>query len=242
MDLEKIQRRIARALAIARGGANKFESESALKRAQEIAAKYDIDLASFEAKTAKEESAKGDAIRVDYTPKSSALWRASLGWAITAYAGISMVRSGKNFALIGRQVDIDLWRTLYERAETEIDTEAAKYIASRPHLSSGEKKSMSDTFRKGAASGFYERLERYKAQAANSEQGKANAAVMATTSTGPTTALVMVGRELSVKAAEKRHFPKLSNMVVTVAAQSRSGYYDGHKFGKGLGVQRGNLS
>jgi hypothetical protein len=237
MDIEKIKTRIARALALAADQAGTSEGCVAAMRAAEMAAKYGIDVATL----TDAGRVSDEAIRTDYTPASSSLWRASLAWKVAEYAGIRMIRlSGSGgFALIGRKADIATWKALYERAEADINTEGARYVRSLPAWASA--KSEGDTFRKHAASGFGARLRDHAAAARASEQGRATEAALATAGRAPGgTALVMVGRALAVQAREQAEFPKLGTVKIKTGGSSRAAS-DGYRFGRGMGVHRGNL-
>lgn len=226
--MSKAYEKIRKLLALA-FGSDGPEADSALAAAERLAAKLGVELETvdFENHGQKKDHAEG----VSYYPESSSLWRASLAWAVARYAGVKMIRHhrGKEWTIVGRPVDVNLWRSLFTRAESEIDTEAKRYTANLPRWVS--KKSEGDTFRKGAASGFGQRLREWREQAKGHEHASPEE---------KGTALVLVGRDALVAAKTKELFPRLKSINVN-AGGSRAAFNDGHRFGKSMGVHRGNL-
>lgn len=223
------RKRIAHLLALGRGDGP--EAETARRTAAEIAAKYGIDVATVEVETGQ-----ADAPRVStYTPENTAMWRASLGWAVARFAGVTMIRFRSTWSVVGRPQDVATWRYFYARAEGEIDNEARAF-ARQERAGFRSVRTEADTFRKGAARGFGERLAAYRAESERSRPSPAPAAPAPSTST----ALVMVGRDLAVAAAVKQAFPKLRTIGVS-ARGSFDSYARGRAFGRNLGVHRGNL-
>jgi hypothetical protein len=244
LDLGKIRARITRCLALARSATGP-EAATATARAAAIAARYGIDLRSVAQDAAN--AAPVDApVRQSYAPTNSSLWRASLAWKVAAYAGIEMVRSrGRDhaFFLIGRPADIATWTALYERAEGEIDAEATRYVRAMEADGywSRSKRSDGDTFRKHAASGFGARLREQAAQAAQSTNGKVTSAALASAGVQDGgNALVLVSRALAVEAKKTAEFPTLRTIRVKSSGSS-SAARDGDRFGRSMGIHRGNL-
>lgn len=231
---DSLMRKLSALLALAQNkGASQAEAASAMARAKAIAARYDVALETVPVGGIVNNAV----INEHFHPGTTSMWRASLGWNIARYAGIQMIRVGGKpvkFSLVGRQADIDLWRTLYARASDEIDSEGKRY-------STGRGKSEGDTFRKGAASGFGARLADWKREAEASEQGKINRdALHQTEEQEQSTALVLVGREIAVKNKVAQVHPKLKNVAIERRG-SRAAHEDGVRFGRSMGVHRGNL-
>ena len=218
---EKIIERIRRCLSLAQNAAGTPEGEVAMDRAVNIARKAGIDISTIEVNPVV------GASRSFYTPSSISMWKALLAWEVAKYAGIEMLRDKEKWHLIGRPQDVDTWRGFYLRAEREIDEEAKKYIASY-----GGGKSEGDTFRKSAASGFGERLARYKKECAPEVSNYVPPA--------GGTMLVMTGRALEVRSLKEKLYP--NTRTVSVASKgSSSARAAGYSFGNSMGVHRGNL-
>ena len=149
MNIESIKRKIAGLKALGQGDGH--EALSAMRKAHELADRHGINIDEIE----RCNPADAPVART-HTARNSALWRVSLGWCVARYAGVEMVRFVSRWTVIGRPSDIDLWVALYTRAEMEIETESAAYVASLPDWAS--KRSEGDTWRKGAAAGFGQRL------------------------------------------------------------------------------------
>jgi hypothetical protein len=225
MARAKIHERLAKLLALA-GGSEGPEAESALAVAEKLADRHGIDLETIDP-LGPSDAPQG----VKVTPQNSALWRASLGWSVARYAGVSMVRhyKGRQWTVVGRPQDVELWRALFTRAEREIDAESRRYVASLPRWRSA--RSEGDTWRKGAASGFGERLAQWKKQSETAAQP---------TPEEKGTALVLVGRDALVKQKEAELFPNLSTISIS-AGGSSGAWGEGRKHGKGMGIHRGEL-
>ena len=125
MASDKLMQRLRRCLALAASAAGTPEGDLAKTRAEEIARKAGVDLRSVKL----DDAPKGKAERTYYTPENSALWRASLAWAVAPFAGVTMLRDPKRWHVLGRPQDVETWRALYERAVREIDGEASRYVA-----------------------------------------------------------------------------------------------------------------
>ena len=217
----KIIERIRRCLALARSAAGTPEGDVAMDRAMSIARNAGVDIASIEVDPII------GAQRSFYTPSSISMWKALLAWEVAKYAGIEMLRDKEKWHLIGRPQDVDTWRGFYLRAEREIDEEAKKYIATY-----GGGKSEGDTFRKSAASGFGERLARYKKETSQEVSNYVPPA--------GGTMLVMTGRALEVRSLKEKLYP--NTRTVSVASKgSSSARAAGYSFGNNMGVHRGNL-
>lgn len=227
MDPKAIKK-IKKLLALAFGSEGP-EADNALAKAEAIAEKYGCDLESIDFESA----GKGVSVAegVSYYPESSSLWRCSLAWAVARYSGVQMIRHhrGKEWTIVGRPEDVSLWRSLFTRAEKEIDDEARRYCAALPCYMS--KKSEGDTFRKGAASGFGQRLREWKNQAKGHEHASPEE---------KGTALVLAGRDALVAGKVKELFPRLKSMNVN-SRGSNASWSEGRRFGSNMGVHRGNL-
>jgi hypothetical protein len=227
-------RRLAALLALAQAARGTPEGTNAANKAASYANKYGL---SCERAQAQAKASTVDAMVSErVNPANGALWRASLAWTVAHYAGVEMIRhSGREswWTIVGRPVDIDLWRALYNRAENEIDAEAISYIRhNREPWASA--RSEGDTFRKAAAAGFGQRLATYKAEC---EARNPDPAPQLQRATG---ALVLVGRELAVKAKVKELFPRLGSISVT-SSGSGGARAAGRRFGQNMGVHRGSL-
>jgi hypothetical protein len=217
----KVVERIRRCLALARSAEGTPEGDVAMERAMAIARAAGVDIASIEVNPIV------GAQRSFYTPTSISMWKALLAWEVAKYAGIEMLRDKEKWHLIGRPQDVDTWRGFYHRAEREIDEEAKKYIATY-----GGGKSEGDTFRKSAASGFGERLARYKKECAPE--------VSTYIPPAGGTMLVMTGRALEVRSLKEKLYP--NTRTVSVGSKgSNSARAAGYQFGNSMGVHRGNL-
>ena len=150
----KLLERIRRCLALATSAEGTPEGDVARERAIAMAARYGIDISSIDVQPVV------GAERFFFEPAANSMWRALLANEICKYVGMEMLRDKNKFHLIGRKSDMDSWRAFYSRAEREIDEEAKRYISRH-----GGGKSDGDTFRKGAASGFGDRLAKYKREA-----------------------------------------------------------------------------
>lgn len=214
----KIIERVRRCLALARSAAGTPEGDVAMCRAVSIAQQAGIDIASIEVDPIV------GAERSFYTPSSISMWKALLAWEVAKYAGIEMLRDKEKWHLIGRPQDIQTWRGFYLRAEREIDEEAKRFIAAR-----GGGKSEGDTFRKAAASGFGDRLARYKKECAPE--------VSNNIPPGGGNMLVMTGRALEVKSLKEKLYP--TTRQVSVSSKGSSGARAaGYSFGNNMGVHK----
>ena len=225
---DKAKRKISALLALSKNsGAAQPESESALALAKEIAARHGLSI--DEIKPGGE--VFSNAVQIIFQAKNRSLWMFSLACRIGEYTGVEIIKfQGKpTWSIIGRESDISIWKMLYERSSVEIENEGLAY-------SRGKGKSDGDTFRKAAATGFGERLAKYKQEAESSEQGKISRSVLAEGSF----ALVLIGREIEVARKVKQFHPNLKNLSV-VSRGSGSAWKDGHRFGSGLGVHKANL-
>jgi hypothetical protein len=238
--MNPITKKIAALLALAASAAGTPEGANAQGKAEALAARHGLDLGSIQPSGEVVDLPVEESI----TAENSALWRASLAWGIAKYAGVELVRySGTaRWSIIGRKADIELWRGMFARAESEIDAEAKRYVAGLSGWTSA--RSEGDTFRKAAASGFRDRLSAYKAEAEASEQGRSTAAALAAAgrveTAGTTTALVLASREGAVKAELARRHPRLVAVAVKSGGSSgarRAGY----AFGSSMGVHRANI-
>ena len=230
----KIERKIGNLLALARSSAGTPEGTTAFAKAQELAIRYNVTLENVKLGGVVDDAPQS----FRYSPESSRIWRASLAWAVAKYAGVRMVRAhgGDSWTVVARPADYETWKALFSRAEQEIDGEAKRYTSQR---SAG--RADADTFRKYAASGFEERLQSYKREAATSEQGAANAAALSNVpERSGTFALVPVGREVAVSQKLLQMFPKLGTVKVRTAG-SNAAARDGYSFGRGLGVHKANI-
>jgi hypothetical protein len=231
MNNAKITRRIAALLALAASpAATDAERTNAHTRAADIAARFGLDIATIKPGGVVEDAPVNETFDVS----NRAVWRASLGWQIARYTGVQMVRytGTRRWCLVGHKADLELFRALYARAEPEIDAEGTRYAK-------GRGRSEGDTFRKGAAYGFGERLAQYKAEAEASEQGRVNVAALGPQ--GGSTALVLVSRTAAVEAKKRDLFPRLTS-AKTALGGSREALREGTAFGRSMGVHRGSLS
>jgi len=237
--MNPIMKKIAALLALASSAAGTPEGANAMEKAQNLAAKNAIDLATIKT----DGSTIADApVGEKMNPASTALWRASLAWGISRFAGVEMVRHGRgeSWTVIGRKTDIDLFRTLYARSEMEIDAEAKKYIATLAGRWDVSTRSEGDTFRKYAAAGFRDRLKAYKRESEASTNGQANAAALAAVGRTEATALVLVGREALVKQELTKRFPKLRSISVEGSGSS-SAREAGYNYGRSMGVHKASI-
>ena len=110
-------------------------------------------------------------------------------------------------------------------------------------LATPSKRSEGDTFRKSAAQGFGARLASHKAEAEASANGRVTADLLKRAGNDATqsTAMVLVGRALAVKAEEKRLFPKLRTTRGAGMSGSSGARGAGFAFGRGMGVHKGSL-
>ena len=222
----KIIQRIRRCLSLAQSAKGTPEGDLAASRAISMATKAGVDIHSIQL------SPSTAAERFFFEPSANSLWRAALGNAICKYVGMEMLRDKERFHLIGRKTDMETWKAFYVRAESEIDAEAKRWIASF-----GGGKSDGDTFRKSAAYGFGERLARHKMEAEGSVNGKIAASMIHTSSEN---ALVMVGRSLEVKSLKDKLYPRTKSYTTT-SNGSHSSRSAGYAFGASMGVHKGSL-
>ncbi len=223
--MSKIVDRIRRCLALAASAAGTPEGDVAMERAVSMAAKEGLDISSIslEVNTSAE--------RFFFEPTANSMWRALLANEICKYVGMEMLRDKNRFHLIGRKSDMDSWRAFYSRAEREIDEEAKRYISRH-----GGGKSDGDTFRKGAASGFGDRLAKYKREAEASDNGK----VAVKIASDESFALVMIGRELEVTSLKHRLYPNTKTYSVHSKGSSHA-RSAGYSFGASMGVHKGSI-
>jgi len=223
--MSKIVDRIRRCLALAASAAGTPEGDVAMERAVSMAAKEGLDISSIslEVNTSAE--------RFFFEPTANSMWRALLANEICKYVGMEMLRDKNRFHLIGRKSDMDSWRAFYSRAEREIDEEAKRYISRH-----GGGKSDGDTFRKGAASGFGDRLAKYKREAEASDNGK----VAVKIASDESFALVMIGRELEVTSLKHRLYPSTKTYSISSRGSSHA-RSAGYQFGSGMGVHKGSI-
>ena len=237
--METAIKKISNLLALARSAAGTPEGDNAQSKALALAARWNLDIKNIEVGGVVKDGPQSWKVE----PKSNSMWRASLAWAISRYAGVKVIRysgrgAGGAFSVIGRPTDYDLWNGLYNRAEAEIDAEAKKFVANLPHWAAS--KSEGDTFRKNAAEGFGQRLAEYKREAEGSQNGKIAAAALGERSENAY-ALVLVGRENAIQKKVSEMFPKLDTVTVS-SKGSANAAAAGYAFGKSMGVHRGNLS
>lgn len=240
MDQSKAIARILALIELANNNPNVNEASLARDKAEALLDKYQLTLAYCRNNT-RDQDMPGS---VEVTPSTGALWRSTLAWRVANYTGVDMVRTparkatrhrgGRKsfFTLIGRPADIETWRALFTRAEEEIEAEAVRYLSTLPQ---GSRKSASDSFRKGAAQGFGQRLQEYAKECqpavetprTNQHDGAGS------------TALVMVGRDLAVKQKTKELFPRLRTQRSTVSRVDS--YGKGVAYGRSMGVHKGSL-
>lgn len=237
--MNAVTKKIAALLALAASAAGTPEGANAQSKAEALASKHGLDLAQIKPSGEVVDLPVEESI----TAENSALWRASLAWGIARYAGVELVRytGTARWSIIGRKSDIELWRGMFARAESEIDAEAKRFVAGLSGWASA--RSEGDTFRKAAASGFRDRLAAYKAEAEASEQGRSTAAALAAagrTETAGTTALVLASREGAVKAELARRHPRLKAQAIHSGGSSAA-RGAGYAFGRSMGVHRANL-
>jgi hypothetical protein len=238
--MNPITKKIAALLALAASAAGTPEGANAQGKAEALATRHGLDLAQIKPSGEVVDLPISETINAE----NSALWRASLAWGIARYAGVELVRfqGTARWSIIGRRADIDLWRGMFARAESEIDAEARRYVAGLTGWASA--RSEGDTFRKAAASGFRDRLAQYKREAEASEQGRSTAAALAaagrTETPGTTTALVLASREGAVKAELARCHPRLVSVAVKSGGSSAASGA-GYAFGSSMGVHRANI-
>jgi hypothetical protein len=235
--MNPITKKIAALLALAASAAGTPEGANATAKAEALASKHGLDLASIKPSGEVVDLPISETVNAE----NSALWRASLAWGIAKYAGVELVRfqGTARWSIIGRRADIDLWRGMFARAESEIDAEARRYVAGLSGWASA--RSEGDTFRKAAASGFRDRLAAYKAEAEASEQGRATSAALAAAGRVETgTALVLASREGQVKAEMARLHPRLVAVAVKSGGSSAA-RGAGYRFGSSMGVHRANI-
>lgn len=241
----KMVERIRRCLALGAGVGP--EAATARDKAHKLAEQYGVDLVQL----AKEAAARGEstAFNNKYVAKSGSVWRATLAWGVARYTNCEMVRqnwrsSDTIFWVVGTAEDFATWRTLFERAEGEIEQEAAAYLDRVRDTSDWQYsgRASADSFRKGAAQGFGVRLKTYKDEVARSTQGQATAAVEAPAPTTgeSSTGLVLVSRALAVKTASEKYHPKTRSVRVSGGSDS-SARADGFRFGSKLGVHKGSI-
>jgi hypothetical protein len=230
-------KKIAALLALAASAAGTPEGANAQAKAEALAARHGLDLASIQP------SGEVVDLPVEETmhAENSALWRASLAWGIAKFAGIEVVRyrGSTKWSVIGRRADIELWRGLYLRAVDEIDAEARRFVSDLPSWASA--RSEGDTFRKFAASGFRDRLVAYKREAEASTNGQATAAALDSAGRSGSFALVLASREGAVKAELARLHPRLSTVAIKAGGSSEA-RNAGYRFGSAMGVHRANLN
>lgn len=222
---DKMLERIRRCLSLATSAAGTPEGDLAYIRANEMAAKAGLDISSISL-----DNKSGVAERFFFEPAANTMWRALLANAICKYVGMEMLRDKNRFHLIGRKEDMELWKSFYNRAEREIDEEGKRYISIY-----GGGKSDGDTFRKSAASGFGERLARYKKESEESNVGKCNPVM-----NEESFALVMVGRDLEVRSLKEKLYPNTKTYSISSNGTGHA-RTAGYEYGKGMGVHRGNI-
>jgi hypothetical protein len=226
-NTRKVEGRIRKLLAMAQTPGP--EGDQARIRAHALATHHRVDLARLE-----QPGADSRVEARQHEAPSNAHWYASLAWAIAPYAHVRVVRTGKLLEVIGTREDIDLWASLFERSRLEIEQESQRYAAALP---TGLRRTGGDGFRKGAATGFGERLEMHRQQTSQTTNRKiADEALGSSTST----ALVLVGREEQVVQTMHERWPKLSSL--RTSTKDKASRAAGHRFGLGLGIHRGNLS
>ena len=223
--MSKIVDRIRRCLALANSAAGTPEGDLAMDRAVSMAKNAGLDISSISLEIVS------GAERFFFEPTANSMWRALLANEICKYVGMEMLRDKNRFHLIGRKEDMDSWRSFYLRAEKEIDEEGKRFIAVN-----GGGKSDGDTFRKGAASGFGDRLAKYKKESEQSANGRVNAGL----SNDNNFALVMVGRELEVTSLKHRLYPNTKTYSVSSRGSSHA-RSAGYQFGSGMGVHKGSI-
>lgn len=223
----KLLERIRRCLALATSAAGTPEGDVAMERAISMASRHGIDISSIDVQP------HVGAERFFFEPAANSMWRAVLANEICKYVGMEMLRDKNRFHLMGRKTDMETWRGFYIRAEKEIDEEGKRYVARY-----GGGKSDGDTFRKGAASGFGDRLAKYKREAEQSDNARVTRDVLG--EDNGKNALVMIGRSLEVRSLKDKLYPNTK----TYSVQSKGSHHArsaGYQFGSNLGVHRGNL-
>ena len=170
---------------------------------------------------------------------SNAVWRATLAWKLMPYTSTHCVRerSTGNIKVYGTRSDIDLFKSLFRRAELEIDIAGTEYMAIDVARGGGKGagKGAGDSFRKWAAIGFATRLMEYKDAANASEQGAITAGLIGTENKNP---LVLVSKELALK----EHVSKFKFGTYKESARGdKRAENAGYKYGKGMSVHSGSL-
>jgi hypothetical protein len=235
----KIIDRLTRLFALGDAVADTPEGANARARALETAGKLGLTEGQARALVATEGRAPEGATVYRYPLASRAHWRQLLAWAIRDYAGVNVILTkspaGCFLSIVGRGPDFELWRDLFVRAEAEIDRKALAYVAE--HKGG---KTASDSFRKGAATGFRDLLREWRFAAEKSPAGDAMRAA-AEARGAATTALVMPSRAAEVAVATAKAFPRLSQ-VSTGSAKSSAAQRAGYAEGRSLGVARGSLT
>jgi len=235
----EVERKIGNLLALARSAAGTPEGDNAQSKALALAARWNLDIKTISIGGEIKDGPQAWSVK----PESNSMWRASLAWAISSYAGVKIIRqtgrnAGGTFSVIGRPQDYELWTGLFNRAQSEIDAEAKKFVASLPDWASG--KTEGDTFRKSAAQGFAQRLAEYKREAEGSTNGKIAAEALGERGQNAY-ALVLVGRDAAIQRKVAELFPRLTTAKIN-SRGSHAAASAGYAFGRSMGVHRGNLS
>lgn len=219
----KIIERIRRCLALHLSAGDTPEGRTAYERAVSISQKAGIDLSTVKITT------EVKAERFFYEPSANSMWRSILANSICQYVGMEMLRDKNKFHLIGRSTDLENWKAFYTRAEYEIEEEGKRWVKKN-----GGGKSDGDTFRKGAALGFGDRLDRHKKES----EGSKNGMIAASIQKEGDYPLVMVSRGLEVTSLKDRLYPKTKS--VSIQSRGSLGSRDaGYSFGQGMGVHKG---
>lgn len=230
-NLSKIKRRYHALRVLASSAKGTPEGDTAQERVDRLAKKYGFTKADDPRPTA------GIIVEV-FETASNAIWRATLAWRLMPYTSTHVVREKTgNIRVYGTKTDIDLFKSLFRRAELEIDIAGTSYMSIPVTHGGGQGagKGAGAAFRKGAAIGFATRLMEYKDAANASEQGTITASLIGTENKNQ---LVLVSKELALKEHVSQF--KFGTFKESARGDKRAANA-GYKYGKGMSVHLGSI-
>jgi hypothetical protein len=216
--------------------ANEHESALALERAQELAIRHRIELASVQAWG--DERAEADPIgRLGRTHHKRSMAHRYVGWIVRGHFNVDLIYSGKTVYFIGSKSDIDFAKYVWDFLELEFRRLFNAYCVEnrRP---TGDRRARSSYYY-GLYAGLSKKLESAKRQAT------ADALASVAHNTGQTNenvagayALAIRKNELAVKAAVKQFFPHIRTTKTRISVGNFGAMGAGERDGARINLSR----
>lgn len=218
--------------------ANEHESALALARAQELAIRHGVELASVKAWSDERDNVDTSPIgRQARTHHKRSMAHRYIGWIVRGHFGVDLVYSGRTVWFIGSKSDIDFARYVWDFLELEFRRLFNQYCE-HERLPSNDRRARASYYY-GLYSGLNEKLRSEKARQTESavasvamQTGKTSADV------GQSYALAIRKNEIAVQNAVKAFFPRLRHSTTRVSIGNSGAMSAGQRDGARISVSR----